>query len=81
MGERAENDATVIKRRIESCVRQAQVNARNFGGDNATAAADLMCAFVLISVKSGAPPEKALAAMWENAKAVVADFWPDARVN
>lgn len=47
MGERAENDATVIKRRIE---------ARNFGGDNATAAADLMCAFVLISVKSGAPP-------------------------
>ena len=60
---------------------QAQVNARNFGGDNATAAADLMCAFVLISVKSGAPPDKALAAMWEHAKATVADFWPDARVN
>ena len=81
MGERTENDATVIKRRIEACVMQAQVNARNFGGDNATAAADLMCAFVLLSVKSGTSPEKALAAMWENSKLVVADFWPDARVN
>lgn len=60
---------------------QAQVNARNHGGDNATAAADLMCAFILISVKSGGDPERALKAMWENAKFVVADFWPDARMN
>lgn len=75
------HDPTAIKRRIEACVMQAQVNARNFGGDNATAAADLMCAFVLISVKSGANPETALKAMWGNAKVAVADFWPDARVN
>ena len=75
------DDAEKTKRRIEACVMQAQMNARNYGGDNATAAADLMCAFVLISVKSGAPPDAALKAMWENAKIVVADFWPDARVN
>jgi len=81
MTERKENDTTTIKRRIEACLMLAQINARNFGGDNATAAGDLMCAFVLISVKSGAPPEKALAAMWDHAKAVVADFWPEARVN
>lgn len=81
MADRQENDATTIKRRIEACVMQAQMNARNFGGDNATAAADLMCAFVLVSVKSGGPPDKALAAMWDHAKATVADFWPEARVN
>ena len=75
------NDPTITKRRIEAAVMGAQVNARNYGGDNATAAADLMCAFVLISVKSGASPEAALQAMWEHAKAAVADFWPDARVN
>jgi hypothetical protein len=75
------NDAMIIKRRIEAAVMGAQVNARSCGGDNATAAADLMCAFVLLSVKSGADPERALKTMWENAKFVVSDFWPDARVN
>jgi hypothetical protein len=72
-------DPTITKRRIEACVMQAQMNAANHGGDAATAAADLMCAFVLISVKSGCPPRKALDAMWEHAQAAVADFWPDAR--
>lgn len=81
MADKADSDPTIIKRRVEACVMQAQVNARNFGGDNATAAADLMCAFVLITVKSGGAPDKAVAAMLDHAKAVVADFWPDARVN
>jgi len=75
------DEATIIKRRIEASMMQAIVNARNHGGDNATAAADLLCAFVLISVKSGASTERALAAMWEHANAVVADFWPDEKVN
>lgn len=73
--------ATIIKRRIEACAMQAQMNANNHGGDNATASADLMCAFVLIAVKSGADPERALAAMWSHATACVADFWPDAKIN
>ena len=72
------DEATIIKRRVEACAMQAQMNAANHGGDTATAAADLMCAFVLLSVKSGADPEKARAAMWDHAKVVVADFWPDA---
>lgn len=75
------DEETITKRRIEACVAQAQMNARNHGHDNATAAADLMCAFVLLSAKSGADPERALAAMWDHAKAAVADFWPDGRVN
>lgn len=75
------DDPTMTKRRIEASVMGAQANAKTHGGDNATAAADLMCAFVLISVKSGADPERALAAMWEHAKAAVADFWPDGRPN
>lgn len=73
--------ATITKRRIEACVTQAQMNARHHGGDNATAAADLMCAFVLLSVKSGARADAARDAMWEHAKAVVADFWPDKSIN
>jgi hypothetical protein len=73
------DEVTIIKRRIEACAIQAQMNARNHGGDNATAAADLMCAFVLIAVKSGADPERARAAMWANAKIAVADFFPDAK--
>ena len=75
------DEQTIIKRRIKACVMQAQMNAQTHGGDNATAAADLLTAFALISVKSGADPDKALAAMWDHSKAVVADFWPDARVN
>lgn len=75
------DDATITKRRIEACVMQAQMNARNNGGDNATAAADLMCAFVLLSIKSGARPDAAKDAMWDHAKACVADFWPNGHVN
>jgi hypothetical protein len=75
------DEVTLIKRRIEACVMQAQMNAKNAGGDNATASADLLCAFVLISVKSGATPEAALNAMFENAKVIVSDFWPASRVN
>lgn len=73
------DEATLTKRRIEACVMQAQKNAQTHGGDNATAAADLMCAFVLIAVKSGADPEKARAAMWDHAQACVSDFWPDVK--
>jgi hypothetical protein len=75
------DDATIIKRRIEACTMQAQMNARNHGGDNATAAMDLICALVLITVKSGGDPDEMLKRSWENAKVVVADFWPDVRVN
>ncbi|MGX9855815.1 hypothetical protein ACR03S_10305 [Limimaricola variabilis] len=75
------DEATITKRRIEACAMQAQLNANNHGGGNATAAADLMCAFVLTAVKSGADPERARSAMWEHAKACVADFWPDAKIN
>lgn len=73
------DEATIIKRRIEACAMQAQMNAENHGGDVATASADLLCAFVLLSVKSGCPPDNALEVMWDHAKAVVVDFWPDAR--
>ena len=75
------DDATITKRRIEACVMQAIANAQTHGGDNATATADLACAFVLLSVKSGADPDRAHAAMWEHAKACVSDFWPDAQIN
>ncbi|HCO91070.1 MAG TPA: hypothetical protein DIT40_08870 [Alphaproteobacteria bacterium] len=75
------DEATVTKRRIEACVTQAQINAANTGGDGATAAMDLLCAFVLIATKSGADPERARLAVWQDVKACVADFWPDARVN
>lgn len=75
------DESTIIKRRIEACVMQAQMNARNHGGDNATAAADLMCAFMLIAVKSGGDPDRALASMWEHSKVIVADFWPEQKIN
>lgn len=71
---------TITKRRIEACATQALLNARNHGGDTATAAADLMCAFVLISKSAGAPPDIALKAMWDHAKAAVADFWPEGKL-
>lgn len=57
------------------------MNAHNHGRDNATAAADLISAFVLISVKSGWPPDRALAVSWEKAKEIVAILWPDERAN
>ena len=71
------DNATTIKRRIEACVIQARANAKKSGGDNATAATDLMCAFVLLSRESGADPERVKDAMWDDAKACVADFWPN----
>lgn len=81
MGQRSSgSEETLIKRRIEAAVMGAQANAFNHVGDNATAAADLMCAFVLVSVKSGATPDAALDAMWDHAKAAVADFWPEGRL-
>lgn len=76
-----QDEATLTKRRIEACAMQAGANAKTHGGDAATAAADLMCAFVLLSVKSGADPERAKDAMWDHAKAAVADFFPDAKLN
>lgn len=75
------DEATLIKRRIEACVAQATMNAHNHGGTNTTAAADLICAFVLLSIKSGGDPERVLEDIWEHAKAAVADFWPDQRIN
>jgi hypothetical protein len=75
------DEATITKRRIEACVMQSTMNANTHEGDNATASADLMCAFVLIAVKSGADPDRARDAMWEHAKAAVADFWPEQKVN
>jgi len=75
------DEATLTMRRIEACVMQAQVNAQADGGDNATTGADLICAFILLSVKSGADPDRALAAMWDHGKSAVAAFWLDARVN
>lgn len=74
------DEPTLTKRRIEACAMQAQMNAKKHGGDNATAAADLMCAFVMVSRISGADPDRAKAAMWEHAKAACADFFPDERI-
>jgi len=73
------DEVTITKRRIEACAMQASMNAAEHGGDGATAAADLMCAFVLMAVKNGGDPERAKDAMWEHAKAAVADFFPDAK--
>lgn len=73
------DEATIIKRRIEAAVMQAKMNADLHGGTDATAAADLMCAFVLVSVSNGADPDRARDAMWNHAKACVADFWPQGR--
>lgn len=75
------DQAMLIKRRIEACVTQARLNAQRHGGDDATAAADLMCAFVLITTAVGADPERARDAMWESAKGAVADFWPTEKIN
>ena len=69
------HDPDHIKKRIEALAVTAQLNAQNIGGDNATAAADLMCAFVLISMRSGATPDKAIDAMRAHAVATCADFF------
>jgi len=65
----------IIKKRIEALSLTAQINAQRHSGDAATAAADLLCAFVLISIRSGASPEAARDAMWEHAIAACADFF------
>lgn len=74
------DEATLIKRRIEACYMQAQMNARNHGGDNASAAMDLLSAFALNCAKAGVDPDRALNATWKHAKDCVADFWPEGRV-
>ena len=66
-----------IKKRAEALVLQASLNAQNSGGDTATAAADLMMAFVLLSMRSGAKPERAIKAMANNAIVACASFWGD----
>lgn len=71
------DDATIIAARIEASAKQAMMNAEMHGGDVATASADLLCAFVLLSVKSGADPDRCMDLMWDHAKACVADFWPE----
>lgn len=69
------HDEEAIKKRIEALVVTASLNARNQGGDAATAAADLMCAFVLITMRSGGRPEAAIEAMARHAIAACTDFW------
>lgn len=69
------DEAHITIRRIEACVLQAKVQAQLQNKDEATAAGDLMCAFVLIARMNGADPEEALKAMWENAKLTVDHFW------
>ncbi|RWR26827.1 hypothetical protein D2T29_19825 [Sinirhodobacter populi] len=68
-------DPKITMRRIEALGTMAVINANNSGGDNATAAADLMCAFVLMAMHNGADPDRALAAMWEHAKVACDDWW------
>ncbi len=70
------HDADKIKARVEAIVAQSLLNAKQHGGDTATAAADVMCAFVLLCVGANGRPEKALAAMWDHAVATVGDLWP-----
>lgn len=73
MPDRHESDA--IMKRVEALVLMATLNAQNHGGDTATAAADLMCAFVLISMRSGANPDRTIEIMKPNAIAACTDFW------
>lgn len=64
-----------IKARAEALVLQATLNADSTGGDHATAAADLMMAFVLLSSRSGASPERCIEAMGAHAIASCRAFW------
>lgn len=64
-----------IKRRAEALVLTATTNAQRLGGDNATAAADLMMAFVLLTMRSGGGPKKAIEVMGDNAIAACEAFW------
>lgn len=69
------NDPAEIMRRVEALALTASLNAQNNGGDAATAAADLMCAFVLLSMRCGGRPEVAIEKMKPHAIAACADFW------
>lgn len=70
-------EMALSKIRIEAHVDQAQMKASCDGGDTSTAAADLLCAFLLITVKAEVDPENARDALWDHAKVLVAEFWPD----
>mgnify|MGYP000361856130 CR=1 FL=1 len=67
--------AKAIIQRAEYHVRWAQHNATRHGGDDATAAADLMMAFVLISIRNGADPDRAIDAMRHDAIAACSLLW------
>lgn len=75
------DEATLIKRRVEALVTQAQMNAVGHGGDAATAAADLMTAFVLLTTKCGGSPDVAVTTMLPHSKATVGAFWPESAVH
>ena len=62
-------------RRAEALVMSAQINAANHKGDAATAAADLMMAFVLLTTRCGSDPRQANEVIIDNAIIACADFW------
>jgi len=70
-------EPSVIMARIKALAAAAEINASNHGGDRATAAADLMCAFVLISMRAEADPKKAADVMLPNAIGACHDFFAD----
>jgi len=71
-----DRQAERIKARINAVATTAVLNAHQGGGDRATAAADLLCAFVRVSQAAGADPQTALEVMLPDATAAVAAFWP-----
>lgn len=62
------------KERILACVAQALVNSTNDGEDNAMAAMDLLCAFILIASDHGSDPDEALNITWTAAKGLVREI-------
>jgi hypothetical protein len=58
---------------------QARVNACNFGGNDKTAGADLMLAFLLHSARCGADPAAARDALFAPGLDVLRDLWPEAQ--
>lgn len=74
------DQATLTKRRIEACARQAQMNAKNHGGDNATAIMDLICAVMLLAKVSGGDPDDVIATAKGHARACVDDFFPEGKL-
>ena len=65
----------IIMKRIEALGAMAIINANNTGGDNATAAMDLLCAFVLMAMRNGNDPDRNLAVTWDHAKAACDGWW------